>query len=178
MHAAIRLVIEQHGFRAGRYWIGYQACDDSRPNEGMDPNLCASNARAYALDPRLIGVSGSYDSACSGIELPSLNAAPGGPVAMISPSNSYVGLTHEGPATAAGESDLYYPTGARNFVRLVAADDHQSAGIDLFLKQERHTRLYLLNDGEGTGVRRHRYPPTRHQGLLEPDAVKAARPGS
>lgn len=151
MRAAIRLVLQQRGFRAGRYRIGYQACDDSRPNEGADPQLCASNARAYALDPGLVGVIGTYNSFCSGIELPALNSAPGGPVAMISPSNTYVGLTHSGPATAADEPDRYYPTGTRNFVRLPAADDYQSAGIDLFLKQLGRKRLYLLDDGSGTG---------------------------
>jgi YVTN family beta-propeller protein len=149
--AAIRLVLQQHGFRAGPYRIAYQVCDDSRPNEGADPALCAANARAYALDTSLIGVIGAYNSGCTGVELPTVNAAPSGPVPMISPSNTYVGLTHAGPATAADEPDRYYPTGARNYVRLVAADDYQSAGIDLFLKQQRRTRLYLLNDGQGTG---------------------------
>jgi len=149
--AAIRLVLQQHGFRAGRYRVAYQACNDSRPDEGADPALCAANARAYALDTSLIGVIGAYNSSCTGIELPTLNAAPSGPVPMISPSNTYVGLTHAGPATAADEPDRYYPTGARNYVRLVAADDYQSAGIDLFLKQQGRTRLYLLDDGQGTG---------------------------
>ncbi len=151
VRAAIRLVLQQHGFRAGRYRVAYQACDDSRPNEGADPAVCAANARAYALDPSVIGVIGAYDSSCTGIELPTLNAAPSGPVPTISPSNTYVGLTHAGPATAADEPDRYYPTGARNYVRLVAADDSQSAGIDLFLKQLGRTRLYLLNDSSGTG---------------------------
>ena len=151
VRAAIRLVLQQHGFRAGRYRVAYQACDDSRPNEGADPAVCAANARAYALDPSVIGVIGAYDSSCTGIELPTLNAASSGPVPTISPSNTYVGLTHAGPATAADEPDRYYPTGARNYVRLVAADDSQSAGIDLFLKQLGRTRLYLLNDGQGTG---------------------------
>jgi len=144
-------VLAQHGFRAGRYRVAYQACDDSRPNEGADPALCAANARAYALDASLIGVIGAFDSGCTGVELPTLNAAPSGPVPIISPSNTYVGLTHAGPATAADEPDRYYPTGARNYVRLVAADDYQSAGIDLFLKQQGRKRLYLLDDGEGTG---------------------------
>lgn len=151
MRAAIRLVLEQHHFRAGRYRVAYQACDDSRPNEGADPDLCASNARAYALDPRLAGVIGAFNSFCSGIELPTLNAAPAGPVAMISPSNTYVGLTHAGPATAADEPDQYYPTGARTFAHLTASDDYQSAAIDLFLKDIGRRRLYVLDDGQGTG---------------------------
>lgn len=70
---------------------------------------------------------------------------------MISPTNTYVGLTHPGPATAADEPSRYYPTGARNFVRLTATDDEQSAGIVLYLKRRGHTRIYLLHDGEGTG---------------------------
>jgi branched-chain amino acid transport system substrate-binding protein len=151
MRAAIRLVLRQRGFRAGRYRIAYQACDYSRPNEGPAPDRCAANARAYALDRSLIGVIGSYNSFCSGIELPTLNAAPGGPVPMVSPSNTYVGLTHTGPATAADEPNRHYPTGARNYLRLVAADDYQSAGAVLFLKQLGRKRLYLLSDGEGTG---------------------------
>ena len=70
---------------------------------------------------------------------------------MVSPANTYVGLTHAGPATAADEPDRHYPTGTRNYVRLVVADDYQSAAVALFLKQLGRKRLYLLNDGEGTG---------------------------
>jgi branched-chain amino acid transport system substrate-binding protein len=151
MRAAIRLVLTQHGFRAGRYHIALQSCDDSRPRDGPDPGLCASNARAYALDPSLVGVIGTFASFCSGIELPALGTTPSGPLAMISPTNTYVGLTHAGPATAADEPDRNYPTGARNFARLVAADDYQSAGIDLFLKELRRTHPYVLDDGAGTG---------------------------
>jgi branched-chain amino acid transport system substrate-binding protein len=149
--AAIRLVLRQRGFRAGRYRIALQSCDDSRPGEGADPALCASNARAYALDPSLVGVIGTFASFCSGIELPALGTAPSGPVAMLSPNNTYVGLTHAGPATAADEPDRYYPAGARNFASLVAADDYQSAGIDLFLKELGRRRPYVLEDGAGTG---------------------------
>jgi hypothetical protein len=68
----------EDGFHAGRYRIGYQACDDSRPSEGADPAQCAANARAFALDTSVIGVIGAYDSGCTGIELPTLNAAPSG----------------------------------------------------------------------------------------------------
>jgi branched-chain amino acid transport system substrate-binding protein len=131
--------------------VAPQACDSSRPREGSAPDRCAANARAYALDRGLIGVIGSYGSFCSAIELPALNAARGGPVPMVSPSNTYVGLTHAGPATAADEPDRHYPTGARNYLRLPGADDYQSAAVVMFLKQLGRKRVYLLNDGEGTG---------------------------
>jgi hypothetical protein len=61
-------VLQQHEFRAGRYRITYQACNDSRPNEGADPALCAANARAYALDTSMIGVMVATCTADRGVE--------------------------------------------------------------------------------------------------------------
>jgi YVTN family beta-propeller protein len=149
--AAIVAVLRAHRFRAGPYRIGYQACDDSLPNSGADPARCAANARSDALDQSLVGVIGPRESFCAELELPTLNAAPGGPVPMISASNTYVGLTHAGPATAADEPDRYYPTAARTYVRLVGSDDYQSAGLVLFLEQLGRHRVYVLDDGQGTG---------------------------
>jgi branched-chain amino acid transport system substrate-binding protein len=151
MRAAIRLVLEQRGFRAGRYRVGYEMCNNAVPREGSDPDLCASNARAFALNPAIVGVIGSYNSFCSAIQLPTLNSAALGPVAMVSPTNTYIGLTRGGPATAGDEPDRYYPTGARSYARLLASDDYQSAGIDLFLRGLGRHRLFLLDDGQATG---------------------------
>jgi YVTN family beta-propeller protein len=151
MRAAVLDVLNRHGFRAGRYRLGYEACDDSSAGAGPMPERCAVNARGYALNPSVVGVLGTYTSGCAEIELPILNAARAGPVPMISPTNTYVGLTHAGPATAADEPDRYYPTGSRNYVRLRAPDDDQSAAIALFLRRVGRTRVYLLDDGQGTG---------------------------
>jgi len=103
MRAAVLDVLQRRGFQAGRYRLAYQACDDSAPKFGATPDRCAANARAYSLNASLLGVVGPYNSGCAQIELPVLNAAPAGPVPVISPSNTYVGLTHAGPATAADE---------------------------------------------------------------------------
>ena len=43
----------------------------------------------------------------------------------VSPANTYIGLTHK-PALP-GEPQKYYPTGKRNYARVVAADDFQGA---------------------------------------------------
>ena len=69
----------------------------------------------------MIGVIGTFNSGCAEIEIPILNRAPDGPLGMVSPANTYVGLTHSGPGTAAGEPDKYYPNGKRNYIRMVAA---------------------------------------------------------
>jgi branched-chain amino acid transport system substrate-binding protein len=150
---AIRFVLAERGFRAGRYSVGYQSCDDSSlAAGGSTPQTCARNAKAYAARPSLVGVIGPYDSGCARFELPILSAARGGPVATVSPSSTYVGLTRAGPGTNPGEPDRYYPTGRRNFVRVVAADSVQSAGDALLAKQLGIERLYCLHDATPYGV--------------------------
>jgi len=99
----------------------------------------------------VIGVIGTFNSGCAEIEIPILNRAPNGPVGMISPANTYVGLTHSGPGTAAGEPDKYYPTGKRNYIRIVAADDYQGAADATLAKQLGLKKVYILNDKEAYG---------------------------
>jgi YVTN family beta-propeller protein len=149
--AAIRAVLREHAFRAGRYRIGYQACDASLPTAGPTPERCAENARAYARDASLVGIVGPYQSFCTEVELPLLGTAPGGPVAVVSPTNTYVGLTRPGPSTAADEPDRYYPSGVRNYVRITAPDDEQSAALALFVRDLGRRRLFVLDDDEPTG---------------------------
>ena len=100
----------------------------------------------------MIAVIGTYNSGCAEIEIPIANRAPGGPLAMISPENTYVGLTHAGPGTAAGEPGKFYPTGKRNYARLLAADDYQGASNAMLAKQLGYRRVFVLNDREAYGV--------------------------
>jgi hypothetical protein len=119
---AIQFVLRRHHFRAGRYAIGYQSCDDSTASEGFFSEArCVANARAYAADPSVIGVIGPFSSGCAEVELPVLNGRSGGSLATIGFSNTYIGLTRSGPGTGAGEPAIYYPTGRRNYVRVIAA---------------------------------------------------------
>ena len=120
----IRAVLSQHGYRAGRYTVGYRSCDDSTQQAGTsEPRRCAANANAYATVDRLVAVIGPLHSSCASIEVPILNRAPGGPLAMISPTNSDVGLTRTGvppPFSYRGTPDVYYPIGTRHYVRLTS----------------------------------------------------------
>ena len=82
------------GWKAGPYKIGYQSCDDSTAQTGgWDSGKCATNARLYALNKSVIGVIGTFNSGCAKIVVPILNRANPGPVAMVSPANTYLGLT-------------------------------------------------------------------------------------
>ena len=128
MTQAIQFVLSSAEWKAGNYTIAYQDCDDSTAQAGKwDSAKCSANGNAYARNKDVIGVIGTFNSGCAEIIVPILNRAPGGPVGMVSPANTYVGLTTTGPGTAPGEPGKYYPTGKRNYARVVAQDQYQGA---------------------------------------------------
>jgi branched-chain amino acid transport system substrate-binding protein len=147
MTDAIRFVLAQHHFRAGPYSVGYQSCDDSIAATGnYDVGRCKSNAQAYAASSNVIGVIGTYNSGCTQAEIAPLEEARAGPIAMISSTSTYVGLTHAGAGTAPAEPGKYYPHGVHNFARVVAADDRQGAADALLANRLGVKSLYLLHD--------------------------------
>jgi branched-chain amino acid transport system substrate-binding protein len=153
MTEAVKFVLKQKDFKAGKYKIGYQSCDDATAQAGKwDSAKCSSNANAYASNKSVVGVIGTFNSGCAEIVIPVLNRASDGPVAMVSPANTYVGLTHGGPGTAAGEPDKYYPTGQRNYIRIVAADDFQGAADAINAQKLGLKKTYILNDKEAYGL--------------------------
>ena len=153
MTRAIKFILKSHGWKAGKYSLAYQSCDDSTAQAGKwDSGKCSANANAYAQNKSVIGVIGTFNSGCAEIIVPVLNRAAGGSVAMVSPANTYVGLTHGGPGTAAGEPGKYYPTGKRNYARVVAADDYQGAADALLAKSLGIKKVFILNDKEAYGL--------------------------
>jgi branched-chain amino acid transport system substrate-binding protein len=156
MGQAVRFVLEkQYKFKAGKYSIGFQECDDSTAQTGAwDPAKCSSNARAYAADRTLIGVLGTFNSGCSKLIVPILNRAPGGAVAMLSSANTNVGLTHSAPWNSPGEPKIYYPTGVRNYARVAASDDYQGPAAADYLKLKKFKNVFIVHDNQtfGKGV--------------------------
>jgi branched-chain amino acid transport system substrate-binding protein len=150
---AIRQVLDSAGWKAGAVNVGFQSCDDATAQAGKwDPGKCSQNANAFAENASLLAVIGTFNSGCAAIELPVLNQAPGGGLAMVSPANTYVCLTEGGPGCADDEPDKYYPTGRRNYVRVVAHDAYQGAALAQFMQEQGTTKLYILNDKEAYGL--------------------------
>jgi branched-chain amino acid transport system substrate-binding protein len=150
---AARQVLESAGWKAGDVNVGFQSCDDSTAQAGKwDPGKCSQNANAYAENEALLTVIGTFNSGCAAVELPVLNQAPGGGLALVSPANTYVCLTEGGPGCADDEPDRYYPTGVRNYVRVVAHDAYQGAALAQFMQDQGTTKLYILNDREAYGL--------------------------
>ena len=133
---AIRLVLRQRGYEAGAFSVGFQSCDSSTAQAGAeDVFRCGSNAKAFARNLKVVGVFGSFGSPCSYFQIPIANQASGGPLAMISPSNTAELLT---------EDDDLYPSGTRSFFRLAAAERYLGPAQVELAKQLGHERLFLL----------------------------------
>ena len=156
MGQAIRYVLEkQYNFKAGKYSIGYQECDDSTAQAGRyDPAVCSSNGRAYAAEKKVIGILGTFNSGCSKLIVPIVNRAAGGPIGMVSSANTAVGLTHYAPWNDPGEPQIYYPTKIRNYVRVAASDDYQGPAMADYFKKLKKKSVYILQDNTtfGKGV--------------------------
>jgi ABC-type branched-subunit amino acid transport system substrate-binding protein len=153
MADAIRAVLSEHGFRAGKYSVGYRSCDDSsRQAAAFERRRCTANANAYANVDRLVAVIGPYNSDCAEVELPILNRAAGGPLAVISPSTGVVGLTREGvppPDGYLGTPEIFYPIGTRHFVRLTSPESLWGAAFAMLSKRLALKRVYVIDDGSG-----------------------------
>ena len=152
--AAIRYQLEQQNWKAGDYNIGYQSCDDATAQAGKwDSGKCSQNANAYAANDKVIGVIGTFNSGCAAIIIPVLNQASDGGIPMISPANTYPCLTVNLPGGCdATEPDKYYPSGTRNYARVVPHDAYQGAAVAEFMKQQGVKSLYVLNDKEAYGL--------------------------
>ena len=152
MVEAIKFALKSRNFEAGGKQIGYQSCDDSTAQAGAwDSAKCAANARSYAGNQSVIGVVGTFNSGCAKIIVPVLNRANPGPVAMVSPANTSPGITTDGPGAEPGEPDKYYPTGTRNYARVVANDQIQGPADAQFAKDLGLKKIFILNDKQTYG---------------------------
>jgi branched-chain amino acid transport system substrate-binding protein len=94
----------------------------------------------------VIGVVGTLNSGCATQEIRTLNKAS---LAMVSPTNSYIGLTKRGIGVSPGDPASFYPTGKRTYLRDYPADDQQAAADALLLRRLGSHRVYVYNDGTG-----------------------------
>ncbi len=139
----IRMAIEENGGRAGRFRVVYEDWDDASAKKGdWDPEVEAANAEKAVADPDVMVIIGPYNSGAAKISMPITNKAR---LAMISPANSYPGLTKPG----GGEPDepaVYRPSGVVNYFRVVPADDLQGRAAAHWMRQLGARSVYVLDD--------------------------------
>ena len=139
------------GQKVGNFTIKYTDLDDSSAAAGgdWDGAVEQANANKVAADPDAMIYIGTYNSGAAKLSIPILNEAC---IIMISPANSYPGLTKavEG-VTQPGEPDIYFPKGYRNYVRVIATDDAQGGAGAEWAKSMGKTKAYVLDDTQTYG---------------------------
>jgi branched-chain amino acid transport system substrate-binding protein len=148
---AIELYVKQQKGKAGKYSIQIKKYDNSTAAKGAwDDATCAKNANDHVANKNEIAVMGTYNSGCAKIEIPVLNQAPGGGMLMVSHANTNPGITKTWDP---GEPAKYYPTGQRNYGRVIATDDFQgAAGAQFAAKDLKVKKCVVLNDAQTYGV--------------------------
>ncbi len=152
MNNAIKLYLEQVGNKAGKHTIKFKIYDDSTAAKGAwDDATCAKNAQDHVANAGEVAVMGTYNSGCAKIIAPVLNQDPDGPMLMVSHANTNPGLTKTWDP---GEPDKYFPTGKRNYARVITTDDFLGTADSQFVKDQGKTKCFVLNDNEtyGKGV--------------------------
>jgi branched-chain amino acid transport system substrate-binding protein len=147
---AIKMAIAERDGKVGDIKIEYEVLDDATAQAGQwDAAKCAENAQSAAQDEEILGWIGPFNSGCAAVEIPILNEAQ---LAMISPANTYTGLTK--PTPDPSEPEKYYPTGERNYARVIVTDVQQGQAAATFLDDEGFETVYVLDDREtyGKGV--------------------------
>ena len=145
----MKLALQQAGNKAGQWTVKYTSLDDSTAAAGKwDPGQTAADARKAASDTKAVYYMGEFNSGASEVSIPILNEAG---LPMVSPANTYVGLTTNQPGSAPGEPQKYYPTGTRTYLRIVPIDSIQAASDLLAMKQAGCTKVAVANDKEAYG---------------------------
>ena len=141
----MKLALSEAGGKAGQFTVKYTSLDDSTAAKGTyDLTQCAANARKVATDPQAVAYLGEFNSGCTEVSLPILNQAG---VPMISPANTWVGITFAlKGASAPGEPQKYYPTGNRTYLRILPTDAIQAPSDLLAMKQAGCTKVAEAND--------------------------------
>jgi branched-chain amino acid transport system substrate-binding protein len=161
----MKLALEQAGGKAGNYTVKYTSLSDASAQAGnWTPELTSANARKAAQDDKTAAYLGEFNSGASAVSIPILNE---GGVPQISPSNTAVGLTSDAAGADKGEPDKYYPTGERNYVRIVPKDTIQGAAIATIMKEDGCTNVAIANDKEvyGAGLARNIESAAKSQSL-------------
>lgn len=151
MSRAIEMAIDKKGSVVldGRsYDLAYIPMDDTSPETGSWSTAQEErNARAAISEHGCIAYIGTFNSGAAKIAIPILNRVQ---MAMISPGNTYPGLTK--PGTGLGDEPwIYSPLGPerRNFCRVVPADDLQAPAGAQYAALELGVRtVTLVHDTE------------------------------
>ncbi len=168
---AIKMAVEERGGKVGDLTVVYEPLDDATPAKGSwDEGKESENANRAINDPDVVAYIGTFNSGAAKVAIPILNRAN---LVMVSPANTYPGLTKPGKGEP-NEPNVYYPNGTRNYSRVVPADDLQGAVGAKWAKDLGAQRVYVLDDSElyGRGLATVFHQEAKRRGLQVSPADK------
>ncbi|MBA3876816.1 MAG: branched chain amino acid ABC transporter substrate-binding protein [Anaerolinea sp.] len=149
---AIQFALDARGSKVDGWTIKYSDKDDSTAEAGKwTQERATALATEAASTNDLVAYIGTFNSGAAKLVIPTLCRAG---IAMISPANTYPGLTKPGKGEA-NEPGVYYPDGCkRNYFRVVPADDLQGDAGANWASQLGVKKAYVLDDTEiyGKGI--------------------------
>jgi branched-chain amino acid transport system substrate-binding protein len=145
-----QLALDQAGGKGGSCKVTYKKLDDSTAQAGTwDAGATSANARKAAQDKSAVAYLGEFNSGASAISIPITND---GGLMQISPSNTALELTKDVGPDDKGAPEKYYPSGKRNYARVVPADHIQGAALADWMKELGVKKLYITNDKQVYGL--------------------------
>lgn len=149
---AIKLALDKRGGKIDGWTIKYVDQDDSTAEAGQwTPERATALSTEAAATADLVGYIGTFNSGAAKIDIPVLCKAG---IAMVSPANTYPGLTKPGKGEA-DEPGKYYPDGCQhNYYRVIPADDLQGFAGANWAKKLGATKVFVIDDSQiyGKGV--------------------------
>jgi branched-chain amino acid transport system substrate-binding protein len=170
-----RLALTDARGHAGGKRIRLVELDSSRPEgETWDPSVVQENAKRAADDPTAIAYIGELDEGASAISVPVTNDAG---ILQVSPGDGFTGLTRIEPGTSVATSpERYYPSGRRNFLRLVPSDYLQAGVLAGWARARGARRIATVQDERLFGrdlAAQTRYVASRRLGMTVVDGIEA-----
>ncbi len=151
MKNGVDLAVKQNGGVAGGFCLEVVNLDDASPQTGKwDGAVEAENANKAVSDPDAMVYIGTYNSGAAKVSMTITQRAH---MAMVTPANTYPGLTKTAGA-APGEPGIYRPLNIVSYFRVPPADDIQGTVAARWAKKLGHKKVYILNDQElyGKGI--------------------------
>ena len=148
---SIKMALQESNNKAGSFTVEYEDMDDATAAQGKwDAAKEAENANKAVNDTKVVAYIGTFNSGAAQISIPILCKAN---LVMVSPANTYPGLTKPGKGEK-DEPDKFYPQCKRNYSRVVPADDLQGVVAANWAKDLGVKSVYVLDDTElyGHGV--------------------------
>src|SRR5262245_8861624 len=148
---SFKMALDEVNSKVGNFTIVYEDWDDATAAKGSwDAGKEAENANKAVGDADVMVYIGTFNSGAAKVSMPILNQVN---LAMISPANTYPGLTKPGKGES-NEPKVYQPSGKPNYTRVVPADDLQGAVAANWAKELGAKSVYVLDDTElyGHGI--------------------------